>query len=454
MSPHQNPHGHDGFRAVWRGVGGSTGYLLASFFTSIAAMSVLWTVFSVGLSLAVLVTGVPIMAFALHLARGFGSAERAMLAWTGLPKVEEPVLPQVRGESVWRRSLALLGSPHHWSQLVHGLLVWPVLSTVTFSLTVTWWAMATGGLTYWFWQGFLPARPPESDWPAWLATHVWYLQGWASSAVEIGIYSVAGVLFGVTLPWVITGLARLQYTVSAALVGRWPSDDLRARANAEAVGRQSAVHAEDTAMRRLERDLHDGPQQRLVRLQMDLAAVERRAAAGDTEQAAEVARQAQFQAKAALDELRALSRGVAPPLLADRGLRAALAAVAEDSPVPVHARLDSELDSALSPEVARAVYFIAAELLTNVTKHAGATSAQLVAEVSSARPPRLRLAVSDDGRGGVELRPGHGLAGVDERVRGLLGELAVESPPGGPTTVAITLPLADAVAARSPYPEA
>lgn len=454
MSQAPYPSDPSGWRAVWQGVGGSTGYLLASFFTSILTFSVLWTVFSLGLSLAVLVTGIPIMAFALHLARGFGATERGILRWTGLPAIESPVWPDTTGQSTWRRSLTLLGSAHHWSHLVHGLLVGLVVNTVSFSLTVTWWAMAFGGLSYWFWQGFLPPMEPDSDWPSWLAANLWFLHGWASRAVAIAAYSIAGVLFGVTLPWVIKGLARMQYAISAAMLGRWSSDDLRARAIAEAAGRQSAVHAEDTAMRRLERDLHDGPQQRLVRLQMDLATVERRAASGDAEQAVEVAKQAQLQAKAALDELRALSRGVAPPLLADRGLRAALAALAEESPVPTHSRLDPAIDTAVSSEVARAVYFIAAELLTNVAKHAGADSAQLVAEISPGQPSRLLLAVSDNGRGGAELRPSHGLAGLDERVRGLLGELTVESPPGGPTRVAVVLPLTDVLGAAAPYPEA
>lgn len=447
--PHQTGSVRDRYAAAWRHVGGSTGYLLAGFVISIVVMSVLWTVFGLGLGLAVLVTGIPIIAFALHLARGAGTAERAMLGWTGLPPIEAPAWPDTTGATVWRRSLILLRSPHHWSYLLHALLIGPIVSTITFSLAVTWWATALGGLTYWVWQGSLPPREPAADWPGWLATHAWYLQGWTSAAVETAIYSVAGVAFGLTLPWAINGLAWVRHAIAAEMLGRWPSDDLRERATAEAAGRRSAVHAEDAAMRRLERDLHDGPQQRLVRLQMDLATVERRAAAGETEQAVEVTRQAQLQAKAALDELRALSRGVAPPLLADRGLSAALAALAEDSPVPVRTRLDPAIDAAVGADVARAVYFVAAELLTNVAKHAHAGSAELVVEVSPSPPSRLLLSVSDDGRGGAALQSGHGLAGLDERVRGLLGELCVESPPGGPTRVAVTLPLTQVTAGRT-----
>lgn len=134
-----------------------------------------------------------------------------MLTWTGLPAIAPPVWPDTTGRSVWRRSLSLLRSPHHWSHLLHGLLVWMVMSTITFSLTVTWWATALGGLTYWFWQWFLPAKAAESDWPGWLAANLWYLNGWSSAAVETTIYSVGGVVFGVTLPWVIKGLSRMQY---------------------------------------------------------------------------------------------------------------------------------------------------------------------------------------------------------------------------------------------------
>ena len=114
------------------------------------------------------------------------------------------------------------------------------------------------------------------------------------------------------------------------MLGRWNSDELAAEVRAEAAARGAAVHAEDVALRRLERDIHDGPQQRLVRLQMDLAALERRAESGDADAAAELAREAQVHAKAALDELRALSSGVAPPLLQDRGLSAALDALVAD----------------------------------------------------------------------------------------------------------------------------
>lgn len=430
--------------ASWGRAPGTTGYLIASFVVSMVAISVLSSVFFAGLGMVILLVGLPLMSGALLLARGLGTAERAMLGWTGLPEIPEPVWPRPAAGAHWTsRLLAPLRSGHYWSYLLHQMIINPVVSTVTFALTVTWWASALGGLTYWVWQRFLP-QPDVDPWAEWLRNQVPLLQGLSANAAEGVAYLTGGVLFGVTLPWVIGGLGRLQRAIAAAMLGRWPADELAARAEAEADARQSAVHAEDTAMRRLERDLHDGPQQRLVRLQMDLAAAERRAAAGDTGEAVAYAREAQHQAKAALDELRALSRGVAPPLLADRGLVAALGALAEESPLPVGTDLDATLDASVPPEVARAIYFVVAELLTNVAKHARATRATVGARVQWDEPARLRVAVTDDGRGGAQLAEGHGLAGLQERLHGLRGTLTVESPPGGPTRIDVIVPLPSA----------
>lgn len=435
--------GQNSYAALWRRAPGTTAYLLLSFVVAMVAIGLLSGVFFAGLGMVVLVVGLPLMAGALQLARGLGTAERSMLGWTGLPEVPAPVWPTPRpGDSSIARLLTPLRSGHHWSYLLHQMLINPIVSTVTFSLAVTWWATTLGGLTYWIWQVFLP-DPDYDPWAVWLRDRVPFLQGWNPEAAESVVYLVLGVVFGVTLPWVIGGMGRLRHAIATAMLGRWPSDDLAAEAQAEAEARQSAVHAEDTAMRRLERDLHDGPQQRLVRLQLDLAATERRAAAGDTDQAAAYAREAQQQAKAALEELRALSRGVAPPLLADRGLVAALGALAQESPLPVRTDLDLD-DTAVPPEVARATYFIVAELLTNAAKHSGAGRATVGARMHLDDPARLRVTVTDDGRGGAVITDGHGLAGLQERVRGLRGELTVESPPGGGTRADLVVPLPSA----------
>ena len=238
------------------------------------------------------------------------------------------------------------------------------------------------------------------------------------------------------------------------MLGRWPSDDLAAEVRAEAAARGAAVQAEDAALRRLERDIHDGPQQRLVRLQLDLAALERRAAAGDSDAAAQLAREAQVHAKSALDELRALSAGVAPPLLQDRGLAAALAAVAAGSALPVGVDIDPAVDTAVSPEIARTVYFVVAELLANVVKHSGASAATLKAAVRPAVGRARRRCSTSGWSTTAAAEPSseqdHGLDGLRDRVAGLRGVLVVDSAPGGPTTVGAHVPLPPAGQSAAP----
>lgn len=423
---------------LWRAVPGSLAYIIGIFALSMVGISVLSSVFFTGLGMIVLVVGVPIMVGSLYAARGFGSADKAMLKLTGLPEITEPAWPVDQpSASGLARLVAPMKWGHYWSYLLHQMLVAPVLSILTFSVAITWAATALGGLTFWLWAWFLPNKE-----------HV--VGGWISrglgvttngTIVEGIIYLILGIVTGVTLPWVMRGLTKAHHGVASLMLGRWPSDDLAQAVQQESAARTAAIHAEDSAMRRLERDLHDGPQQRLVRLQMDLATVERRVADGRTEQAAQIAREAGLQAKAALDELRALSHGVAPPLLADRGLVAALTALGQESPLDVTTTLDPAIDELVEPELARALYFVVAELLTNAAKHSGARTAEVTTNVRYDEPVRLRLLVSDDGHGGAAVVPGHGLAGLMERVAGHRGTLTVESPEGGPTRVEVTVPL-------------
>lgn len=426
------------YLAQWRSVPGSLAYLIAGFGVSMAAISVLTSVFFTGVGMVFIVVGVPIIVGSLLAARGFGMADRTLLKLTGLPEISEPTWPVAAPEASTLAKLTTpLKSGHYWSYLLHQMFIAPILAIITFSVAISWAATALGGLTFWMWAWFLPNK--EHVVGGWIARGLGVTTN--GTIVEALIYLILGVVTGVTLPWVLRGLSRLHHGVASAMLGRWPSDDLVAEVQQESQARTAALHAEDSAMRRLERDLHDGPQQRLVRLQMDLAAVERRVTDGRHEEAATIAREAGLQAKAALDELRALSHGVAPPLLADRGLVAALTSIAQDSPLTVTTTLDPAIDELVEPEVARALYFVVAELLTNAAKHSGARNAEVVTNVRYDEPVRLRLLVSDDGRGGATVVPGHGLAGLMERVAGHRGVLTVESPEGGPTRVEVTVPL-------------
>ncbi|MGN8552667.1 UNVERIFIED_CONTAM: sensor domain-containing protein [Microbacterium sp. SLM126] len=443
----------DGFWAsygrAWTRTPGSAVYLLAVFVLAMVSLSVLASLFWTGVGLLVLVIGLPIVVGTLLVARGFGVADRGLLWLTGLPRIEEPEWnrDQPGTGGFWMTLTRPLRNAHYWVYLVHGMIVSPIISIISFVLTTVWLSVGLGGLTYWFWGVFLP-RGDGGEWGHYVSDALpWMFGAWPSWTVEVVLYLIAGVLFTFTMPWVLGGLALGHHSVAKGMLGRWESDDLAAEVRAEAAARTSAVQAEDVALRRLERDIHDGPQQRLVRLQLDLAALERRAESGDGDAAAELAREARGHAKAALDELRALSSGVAPPLLQDRGLAAALAATAAGVPLTVHTDIDPAIDRVTSPEVARTVYFVVAELLTNVVKHSGASAATLKAALRpsiSGEPSMLDVWVVDNGRGGAVYAAGHGLEGLRERIAGLRGMLVVDSPVGGPTSVGAHVPLAAA----------
>ena len=432
---------------AWTRTPGSALYLLAVFVLAMVSLAVLATLFWTSVGLLVLVIGLPLAVLALLDARGFGVADRFLLRLTGLPPIAEPEWNRDRADATgfWMTLTRPIRNAHYWVYLVHGMLVSPILSIVSFAVTTVWLSVGLGGLTYWFWGLFLPRGDGAGEWGRYVADDLpWLFGGWSDWAVEVTLYLIAGILFTVTMPWVLGGMARGHHAVAAGMLGRWESDELAAEVRAEAAARGSAVYAEDLGLRRLERDIHDGPQQRLVRLQMDLAALERRAQAGDADAAAELAREARGHAKAALDELRALSSGVAPPLLQDRGLAAALHALATASPISVEVDVDQGVDRAVSQEVARGVYFVVAELMTNAVKHSGASAMTLQATLrraASGAPTHLDVWVVDNGRGGAAVTAGHGLEGLRERVAGLRGVLDVRSPLGGPTSIGAHIPL-------------
>jgi signal transduction histidine kinase len=242
----------------------------------------------------------------------------------------------------------------------------------------------------------------------------------------------AGMLL--TLPLVVRGLVAVQAGLARLLLTN-ETAALRARATALETSRRAAVDAEAQTLRRLERDLHDGPQQRLVRLGMDLEAVTRRLD-DDPKRARPLVAEALAQSREALAELRALSRGIAPPILADRGLGAALAAAAARCPVQVS--LDVALGGRLPAAVENAAYFVVTEALTNVAKH---VRASLVTVLVSTDGERVLVQVTDDGAGGAHPGKGHGLAGLADRLAAVDGALDVDSPAGGPTVLTAEIPL-------------
>jgi signal transduction histidine kinase len=249
----------------------------------------------------------------------------------------------------------------------------------------------------------------------------------------------AAVLLGVILlpvaARVTRGLAAADTAVARYLIGPGSQADMTVRMGELERSRAQAMGAAEAERRRIERDLHDGAQQRLVSLAMNLGRARARFA-DDPDGARAIVDQAHDEAKQALTELRNLVRGVHPPVLSDRGLDAAISGLAALSPVPV--TVHASLPDRPAPSCEAIAYFVVAEALTNVAKHARATRAEV--DVSR-HGDVLRVVIRDDGIGGADPQ-GQGLAGLADRLAGVDGRLSVRSPVGGPTVIEAELPCA------------
>jgi signal transduction histidine kinase len=329
------------------------------------------------------------------------------------------------GSGFWRRMLTPLKDPQSWLDVVWSL-VGLVTGTFAFAVALVWWAATLTGLTYWFWQIWIPERPDDEG----LAE----LIGLGSGRTAESLLNLAiGVLMLLTLPFAMRLAAVVHSSLASVLLcSRAELQDQVVRVEGT---RDAARLAEAESLRRLERDIHDGPQQRLVRLTMDLGRAKKQVAE-DPDRAAETLDDALAQARETVAELRSLSRGIAPPLLVDRGLAAALAEMLSQSVVPVTSRID--VPEQLPPHVETAVYFVVAEALTNVAKHSGARSAEVAVVVDGGV---VEVRVRDDGVGGAHPAKGLGLSGLKQRLAAVDGTLEITSPEWGGTTLLARIPL-------------
>lgn len=431
------------YGSMWRSVPKELAYLFIAFPISLVGFGLTIGLFSAGVgTIVTFFIGVILIIGALYVSRGFGSLDLILLEWTGRPRIPRPDWMDDRARTGffgWLR--ALFGNGHYWLYLLYVMVVDFVITTVTWSIMITWVAVGLGGISYWFWDGFVPDGERDFFVTDWIAERLGLEV--ANPAVADNLLNLLlGVIFLVTLPFITRGLTSLHWLVARGILGAWKSDALQREVANLSESRGAAISAEGHSLRRLERDIHDGPQQRLVRMQMDLAAAERQLDS-DPEKARGLIEEAMQQSRDALEELRALSRGFAPPILLDRGLVAALESAAVRSTTPT--RVVSDLPDAveLPQEIERNAYFIASEALMNAAKHAGATDIEVrVSQRVDEEGTWLDVVVTDNGGGGATSVAGHGIAGLEERLRGLGGTLEVQSPVGGPTIVSAHLPLA------------
>jgi signal transduction histidine kinase len=384
-----------------------------------------FTVTVVGLSLGVgliplFLIGLVVLWVTVLLVRGMAVMERARAAL--FFDVDLPGRPrELVGEgSALRRGWRRLSSRGTWKEIAYCLLLLPV-GTVFFSLVVTLWSVALAGV-------LLPAYGyalPGGEVASWLH--------WSSSA-EVWTGFAVGVLALLAAPAATRGLADVELAMVRALLTPSGAELLTAKVSSLTESRARVVDAADAERRRIERDLHDGTQQHLVSLAMNLGMAKEKLES-DPEAARQLVADAHQQAKDSITELRNVIRGVYPAVLTDRGLDAALSALAARSPVPV--RLQVDLPRRPNPTAEAIAYFVVSESLTNVARHSGARSATVYVEQSG---DRLKLAIVDDGRGGAVEAAGSGLTGLRDRVAAVDGQFTLTSPPGGGTTIAVEVP--------------
>ncbi len=257
------------------------------------------------------------------------------------------------------------------------------------------------------------------------------LDSW-SDALLTGAVLAAGC--AVLLWLVVPLLARLHARLAEKLLSPPATEALSDRVDTLTETRAGALAAHANELRRIERDLHDGTQARLVAFAMRLGVAER-ALADDPATTARMLREMRDGNEEAMAELRAVARSIYPPILADRGLAGAIGALAAGCPVPVQTTVDDPGD--LPAAVEAAAYFVLAESLTNVAKHSGATAVELRVRRENTV---LCLEIVDDGRGGIDEGNGTGLLGIRRRVAALDGTTFVTSPAGGPTSIRVELP--------------
>jgi signal transduction histidine kinase len=434
--------------AFWR----QQGHLLAGWVVGLVALSVVWNALqlltlpvwyrwadsadvygfadidSFAETLPFLAVGVAAVIFAAHLLGWLARLSRRLAnrLLTGDPA---PVRPHAELRALRVRALAIL----------------TVVSTSIALVLVLIWALADSGNFWPIWPMLALALAVAI--PGWIVVVLEnddiprIALGSRGLAIQIGV-SIALVAFlagvwVVTTPtgyfwvaWVALGLA-LAAGVSAAVV--YGLREHRIERLQES--REAAVNVQESELRRIERDLHDGAQARLVALGMSIGMAEEKLRT-DPEAARLLLAEARSDAREALEELRDLARGIRPPILTDRGLGAAIEALGARSPVPVSVSVDV---SERPPDaVETAAYFVVAEALANAIKHANATRVDVTVMRSDGM---LAAVVRDDGQGGAEIA-GSGLTGLERRVRALDGALLVDSPAGGPTTVRAELPCA------------
>jgi signal transduction histidine kinase len=396
------------------------------------------TALSTGVGLAVTLVGIPILIGSVYAWGWLAGIERSTIGALTGNYIASPYRPLPEG-GWWDRLRARLGDPATWKDLTFLFLQFP-FGLLSFIVALTVLSVGLSGLTLplWYW-----AVPYGADWT------VFQLIDADTLPEALAASAVGALVLWVGIP-ALGWLGRFYGAYAQLLLGSNEDPAVTAQMSDLRDARSRIIEAADAERRRIERDLHDGAQQRLVALSINLRMAEKRAAEGDPA-AAELVRSAGEEAGLALRELRDLARGIHPAILSNRGLAAALDDLAGRAAVPVE--LVAVPPQRLPDPVESTVYFLVSECLANIGKHAEATQASVAVTVVG---DEVEVIVKDDGVGGADSGNGSGLQGLEDRVGALDGCVDVDSPAGSGTTVMATIPLSPpdpAAAARPAFTE-
>jgi len=387
----------------WRALG----YLFVGMFSGIGFFVVMAALGGLVFALMFVVVGILLVGPLFRVVDALAGAERRMAAWVGVEIPPRPLAPP--GRYAW----SVVTDPNRWRQVAYlaanVVMGWVLFGFGAFAYSIVFQVVFGDGLVF-------------AIFPSPLAV-IGLVIGLALAAVALGAAPRLAVL-----------VARLKAQIAAWFLGPDELAIAQQRVSTLSTQRQDILDAVASERRRIERNLHDGVQQQLVAIGLDLGMAEQHID-DDPARARELLHLARGKVQGSIGELRQLGRGLHPAILEDRGLDAALSAVVAGAVIPISVHVDHDLD--LSTDVAETVYFIANEAVANVLKHAHARVASVhIAKVAS----DVRVTIHDDGVGGADPTRGTGLAGIRARVNAVDGTLAITSPPGGPTTVVAQLP--------------
>jgi signal transduction histidine kinase len=388
----------DSWVAVWYLAIGVL-WSLAMFVATAAAMAVTF-------GLAVVVVGLFLVVPTFALVDAMVSVERRRAAWIG--RHIEPRPRRVLGGGWWRSIGTALTDPERWRQAGF-VLAFVVVAPVLLALALVPWVVVVGALV-----GAI------SD----------------LGGIDLLELLLAVVLLGLA-PRIAVAVAGAAATLVAWFLGPDPTAELAGRVEALSAQRSEILDAIAAERRRIERNLHDGVQQQLVALGIDIGRARARID-DDPDAARALLDDARETLRGAIGEMRVIGRGLHPAVLGDRGLDAALSAIVASSPIPITVDVDPAID--LPEETAATAYYVVSEAVANIHKHARARVASV--RVADDGQGSIRISVHDDGRGGADSTRGTGLAGMKARVEGVDGTVRIDSPTGGPTTLEVVLPVA------------